>query len=204
MRPSRDSLPENAILVARSMGPAALLDYDRNRLRGLVLEESGPNSHVAIVARALGLPAVGKIENATGQVDPGDAVIVDGSSGEIHVRPSPDMGMLVCGTRAAASPAAIAVPSIARAAVRHQRRAEDRIVDQCRSGRRPAAYRGDRRRRDRALPHGIAVHGRGELSPLGRAVLALSSGVGRRRTETRHVSHSRYRGRQDPCLTCAT
>ena len=41
--PSRDRLPENAILVARSMGPAALLDYDRKRLRGLVLEEGGPN-----------------------------------------------------------------------------------------------------------------------------------------------------------------
>ena len=40
--PSRESLPENAILVARSMGPAALLDYDRKRLRGLVLEEGGP------------------------------------------------------------------------------------------------------------------------------------------------------------------
>src|SRR5271155_2303228 len=48
--PSRDSLPENAILIARSMGPAALLDYDRKRLRGLVLEEGGPHSHVAIVA----------------------------------------------------------------------------------------------------------------------------------------------------------
>src|SRR5215475_2435411 len=47
--PSRDSLPENAILVARSMGPAALLDYDRKRLRGLVLEEGGPHSHVTIV-----------------------------------------------------------------------------------------------------------------------------------------------------------
>jgi hypothetical protein len=51
--PSRESLPENAILVARSMGPAALLDYDRKRLRGLVLEEGGPHSHVAIVARAI-------------------------------------------------------------------------------------------------------------------------------------------------------
>jgi phosphotransferase system, enzyme I, PtsP len=89
--PARNSLPENAILVARSMGPAALLDYDRKRLRGLVLEESGPNSHVAIVARALGIPAVGKIENATGLTDPGDAVIVDGATGDIYVRPSPDM-----------------------------------------------------------------------------------------------------------------
>ena len=89
--PSRESLPENAILVARSMGPAALLDYDRKRLRGLVLEEGGPQSHVAIVARALGIPAVGDVDNATGVVDPGDAIIVDGSAGDLHVRPLPDM-----------------------------------------------------------------------------------------------------------------
>jgi phosphotransferase system enzyme I (PtsP) len=89
--PSRENLPENAILVARSMGPAALLDYDRKRLRGLVLEEGGPHSHVAIVARALGIPAVGDIDNATGIADPGDAIIVDGSSGDLHIRPLPDM-----------------------------------------------------------------------------------------------------------------
>jgi phosphotransferase system, enzyme I, PtsP len=89
--PSRENLPENAILVARSMGPAALLDYDRKRLRGLVLEEGGPNSHVAIVARALGIAAVGEIDNATGIADPGDAVIVDGSAGDVHLRPLPDL-----------------------------------------------------------------------------------------------------------------
>jgi phosphotransferase system, enzyme I, PtsP len=54
------SLPENAILVARSMGPAALLEYERSRLRGLILEEAGPTSHVAVVARALGIPALGR------------------------------------------------------------------------------------------------------------------------------------------------
>jgi phosphotransferase system enzyme I (PtsP) len=89
--PSRDRLPENAVLVARSMGPAALLDYDRKRLRGLVLEEGGPHAHVAIVARTLGIAAVGKIDNATGLVDPGDAIIVDGSTADVHVRPTPDM-----------------------------------------------------------------------------------------------------------------
>src|SRR5215468_10412375 len=89
--PSREQLPENAILVARSMGPAALLDYDRKRLRGLVLEEGGPHSHVTIVARALGIPAVGEIENAAGIVDPGDAIIVDGATGDLHIRPLPDM-----------------------------------------------------------------------------------------------------------------
>jgi phosphotransferase system, enzyme I, PtsP len=89
--PARERLPENAVIVARMMGPAALLDYDSKRLRGLVLEEGGPNSHVAIVARALGIAAVGEIANATGIVDPGDAIIVDGTTGDVHTRPSPDL-----------------------------------------------------------------------------------------------------------------
>ena len=89
--PSRENLPENAVLVARSMGPAALLDYDRKRLRGLILEEGGPQSHVAIVARALGIAAVGEIDNATGIADPGDAIIVDGTAGDVHLRPMADL-----------------------------------------------------------------------------------------------------------------
>ena len=87
----RGSLPDNAIIVARSMGPAALLDYDRSRLRGLVLEEGGPTSHIAIVARALGIPAVGEVGNATSLVEPGDAIIVDGTAGDVQIRPRPDV-----------------------------------------------------------------------------------------------------------------
>jgi phosphotransferase system enzyme I (PtsP) len=89
--PTKEQLPDNAIVVARSMGPAALLDYDRKKLRGLILEEGGPTSHVSIVARALGIPTVGEIENATGLVEPGDAVIVDGSTGNVHMRPPQDI-----------------------------------------------------------------------------------------------------------------
>jgi phosphotransferase system enzyme I (PtsP) len=89
--PAREHLPENAIIVARSMGPAALLDYDRKRLRALVLEEGGPTSHVAIIARALGIAAVGEVNNAIGYVDSGDAIIVDATIGEVHIRPSPDL-----------------------------------------------------------------------------------------------------------------
>jgi phosphotransferase system enzyme I (PtsP) len=85
------SLPDNAILVARSMGPAALLEYDRSRLRGLVLEEGGPTSHIAIVARALNIPAVGEVENATALVEPGDAIIIDGSVGDVQIRPRADV-----------------------------------------------------------------------------------------------------------------
>ncbi|ACL55158.1 phosphoenolpyruvate--protein phosphotransferase [Methylobacterium nodulans] len=85
------TMPENAILVARSMGPAALLDYDRARLRGVVLEEGGPTSHIAIVARALGIPAVGEVANATALVESGDAIIVDGGAGEVQIRPGPEV-----------------------------------------------------------------------------------------------------------------
>jgi len=81
------ALPENAILVARAMGPAALLEYERSRLRGLILEEGGPTSHVAVVARALGVPCVGEVEGVTSLVEQGDAIIVDGSTGDVQIRP---------------------------------------------------------------------------------------------------------------------
>ncbi len=86
-----EELPENAILVARSMSPAALLDYDRARLRGLVLDEAGASSHIAIVARALGIPAVSDIPNISEIVEQGDPLIVDGVTGEVHVRPPADL-----------------------------------------------------------------------------------------------------------------
>jgi len=88
---SPDALPENAILVARSMSPAALLDYDRARLRGLALEEGSANSHIAIVARAMGIPAVSGVQNISEVVEAGDAIIVDGLSGAVVVRPAPDI-----------------------------------------------------------------------------------------------------------------
>lgn len=83
-----EALPSDAILFARTIGPADLLDYDRERLRGLVVEEAGTASHVAIVARALGLTAVGQVSGAVDIVETGDTAIVDAVSGEIYVRPT--------------------------------------------------------------------------------------------------------------------
>jgi phosphotransferase system, enzyme I, PtsP len=88
---SRTDLPQNAIVVARNMGPAELLDYDRTKLRGVILEEAGKTSHVAIVARALGIPAIGQANGIVDLIDPDDEIIVDGSTGEIFVRPSQDL-----------------------------------------------------------------------------------------------------------------
>jgi phosphotransferase system, enzyme I, PtsP len=85
------SLPEDAIVIARTMGPAELLDYDRQRLRGLVLEEGGVNSHVAIVARALGIAAITQCKGVLEAVEQGDAAIVDAQGGELHLRPTQEV-----------------------------------------------------------------------------------------------------------------
>src|SRR4029079_8738964 len=88
---ARGDLPQNAIVVARNMGPAELLDYDRSKLRGGILEEGGRTSHVAIVARALGIPAIGQIENLIDLIDTGTPIITDGETGDVYVRPSPEI-----------------------------------------------------------------------------------------------------------------
>ena len=157
--PSREQLPDNAILVARAMGPAALLDYDRKKLRALVLEEGGPTSHVSIVARALGIAAVGQIANATGIVDPGDAIIVDGTMGHVYVRPTPDVEknyadrVRLRARRQAQYAALRDKPCVTKDG------REDRAAAQCRPAGRPAAHRRDRRDRHRPVPHRAAVHG---------------------------------------------
>lgn len=87
----KKDLPENAILVARNMGPADLLEYDRTRLRAVVLEEGAAISHVAIVAKSLGLVAVGQAENIVSMSETGDDIIVDGAQGTVYLRPTPDM-----------------------------------------------------------------------------------------------------------------
>ena len=86
-----EKLPKDAVIVARNMGAAELLDYDRERVRALVLEEGGATSHIAIVARALGIPVVGQLSAAVSLVEPGDAIIVDGEAGDVHLRPPADV-----------------------------------------------------------------------------------------------------------------
>ncbi|WP_109578343.1 phosphoenolpyruvate--protein phosphotransferase [Aminobacter sp. AP02] len=86
-----ESLPKDAIIVARSMGAAELLDYPRDRLRGLVLEDGAPTSHVVIVARAMGIPVAGQMKGAVSMAENGDPIIVDGVEGTVHLRPQADL-----------------------------------------------------------------------------------------------------------------
>lgn len=81
----------DAIIVARTMGAAELLDYDPSKVRGLILEEGAPTSHVTIVARAMGIPTVGQLADVLINVEVGDAIIVDGDTGKVHLRPASDI-----------------------------------------------------------------------------------------------------------------
>ena len=90
-RPGERELPDDAILVARNLGPADLLEYPRHKLRGLLLEEGSAASHAAIVARALQIPCVGRLMGLRDRLSEGDLVIADGETGEAYLRPRPDM-----------------------------------------------------------------------------------------------------------------
>src|SRR5690606_26676314 len=87
----RGNLEHDAVVVARNMGAAELLDYDRRHLRAVVLEEGTRSSHVAIVARALGVPVVGQCADILDNVEQGDLRLVDGEHAQVFVRPGEDV-----------------------------------------------------------------------------------------------------------------
>jgi phosphotransferase system, enzyme I, PtsP len=81
------TMPADAILVARDLGPAELLDYGADRLKGVALEEGANTAHAAIVARALGIPMVGALAGLLSRVEDGDPLVIDGERGEVRLRP---------------------------------------------------------------------------------------------------------------------
>src|SRR5215204_4942284 len=85
---AQTGLTKDAILIARNLGPAELLEYDRRRLKGVVLEEGSLTAHVTIVARAMGVPVVGRVTDIRHIANEGDLILVDGDSGTVVARPS--------------------------------------------------------------------------------------------------------------------
>ena len=84
-------LRRDTILIARNLGPAELLEYDRRRLKGVVLEEGSLTAHVVIVARAMGIPVLGRCAGITRQVAEGDELMLDADKGVVTLRPSQAM-----------------------------------------------------------------------------------------------------------------
>jgi phosphotransferase system, enzyme I, PtsP len=85
------SAPAGSVLVASRIGPAELLEFRDAGLAGVVLGEAGAGSHAAIVARAIGVPAIGALPGLVTRVEDGDTLIVDGEAGQVHVRPDPEL-----------------------------------------------------------------------------------------------------------------
>ncbi|RZF65690.1 phosphoenolpyruvate--protein phosphotransferase [Sphingomonas populi] len=84
-------LRQDTILIARNLGPAELLEYDRRRLKGVVLEEGSLTAHVTIVARAMGVPVLGRVKSVRRLISEGDALLLDVTAGHVFARPSSSM-----------------------------------------------------------------------------------------------------------------
>ncbi len=79
---------KDIIIVAQTMGPAELMDYDYSRIRGLILEDGTPTMHVAIVAKTLNIPVLSKIKGIFTEIHNGQTVAVDGNEGWVYINPS--------------------------------------------------------------------------------------------------------------------
>jgi phosphotransferase system enzyme I (PtsP) len=82
-------LRQDTILIARNLGPAELLEYDRRRLKGVLLEEGSLTAHVTIVARAMGVPVLGRVKDIRQSVVDGDLLLLDVEQASVIVRPTP-------------------------------------------------------------------------------------------------------------------
>jgi phosphotransferase system enzyme I (PtsP) len=88
---AQSGLRRDTILIARNLGPAELLEYDRRRLKGVILEEGSLTAHVIIVARAMGVPVLGRARDIRRQVAEGDLLLLDVGEGNVFARPTPAM-----------------------------------------------------------------------------------------------------------------
>jgi len=85
---AQTGLTRDTVLIARNLGPAELLEYDRRRLKGVVLEEGSLTAHMTIVARAMGVPVVGRLSDIRHSVEEGEQILVDGDNGSVIIRPT--------------------------------------------------------------------------------------------------------------------
>jgi phosphotransferase system enzyme I (PtsP) len=88
---ARPELPANAVLVSRTIGPTELLDYDRARIKGLIMEEGSLTMHAAVVAKALDIPVLAQVQGALARIDSMDTVVLDAVAGHVILRPTEDL-----------------------------------------------------------------------------------------------------------------
>jgi phosphotransferase system enzyme I (PtsP) len=80
-----------AILIARRLGPAELLAWHARGIAGVAVEEASPVGHAAIIARALGLPALGSARRLLERLEEGEEAVLDGYTGQLILRPEAEV-----------------------------------------------------------------------------------------------------------------
>jgi phosphotransferase system enzyme I (PtsP) len=80
-------VPPGALLLARRLGPAELLEWHARGIAGVMIEEATPSGHAAILARALGLPALAAPRGALEAAETGDEAVLDADEGHLVLRP---------------------------------------------------------------------------------------------------------------------
>ena len=154
---AQTGLARDAVLIARNLGPAELLEYDRRRLKAVLLEEGSLTSHMTIVARAIGVPVIGRLHDIRHSVEEGETILVDGDNGSVIVRPSRSLTsgfehrMTLSQKRRAEFAAIKNLPA------RTRRWSAGQRDGQCRARRRCSGAADDRRRRHRSVPHRVPV-----------------------------------------------
>jgi phosphotransferase system enzyme I (PtsI) len=84
------AMGRNRIIVAEELTPSLTIDIDPTQTLGFVTEHGGVNSHAAILARAMGIPAVSGLSDIRDQLGCGVELLLDGNSGEVVIWPSDD------------------------------------------------------------------------------------------------------------------
>ena len=82
-----DNLKEKLIIVAYDLSPSDTASMHKEKVMGFITDIGGKTSHTAIMAKALEIPAVVGLEEATVKIKTGDVIIVDGTKGEVRINP---------------------------------------------------------------------------------------------------------------------
>ena len=84
-------LTKEVIIIAKSLGPAQLMDYDLSKIKGIVLAEGSSTMHVAIIARAYQIPLLSGIDDIWKKVQTGDDLAIDATKGILYKNPSDEV-----------------------------------------------------------------------------------------------------------------
>jgi phosphoenolpyruvate-protein phosphotransferase len=79
------------VVVASELLPSQVAEFNPSKVLGIVTELGGPTGHAAILARALGIPAVFGVRGILREVRPGDLIALDGQKGLVYVNPGPEV-----------------------------------------------------------------------------------------------------------------